>query len=191
MSALRVRPGRLVELLLLTVLLQGTALAQTAHPPVEVYVGYSRLPADGNDFPRQTSQGVQMAVAVDVTTWFGLVGELAAQFNTAQNPGLNSSGEKAKSRVLEYLFGPRFAARFGRVGLFGHGLFGVADGHVDGDFGGFSSRELAFGGGAGFDVHVHRRAAIRMQFDALASFADIVEQNSRFGVGLVMRFGGP
>jgi hypothetical protein len=40
------------------------------------------------------------------------------------------------------------------------------------------------------DVQLRPRLAIRGQFDLLASFADIVEGNTRFGVGLAVGLGG-
>ena len=188
-STLRLR-RRFGELLLAAALFPGTALAQTASHPVELFVGYSRLPADGDDFPRQTSHGAQVGIAVTVTNWFGVVGEFAAQFDSDHNRRPNLAGENARSRVVEYLVGPRFSARAGRIALFGHGLVGIAHGDAGGNFKGFSGGGLTFGGGAGFDVQVRRRVAIRTQFDALFSFADIVERNSRLGVGLVVGFGG-
>jgi hypothetical protein len=45
-------------------------------------------------------------------------------------------------------------------------------------------------GGHGVDVDLTRRLAIRGEFDAFWSLADIVEGNSRFAVGLVVRVGG-
>jgi hypothetical protein len=38
------------------------------------------------------------------------------------------------------------------------------------------------------DVHVHRRFSVRVSYDFIGSFADIVEVNARFGLGLVTRF---
>ena len=70
------------------------------------------------------------------------------------------------------------------------GLIGAASGDAGEAFGGFSDTKLAFGGGVGADVDLTRRLAVRTQFDLLASFADIVEANTRFAVGLVARLGG-
>jgi hypothetical protein len=166
------------------------ALAQAAAPAVEIFGGYSLLPANGDDFPRRTSHGVQVSVTANLNRWFGVFGDLGLHFNTARDLGPNFEGLVARTAVREYLFGPRFTARSGTVDVFGHGLVGLADGDAGADFSGFSDRALAFGGGGGVDVRVHRRLAVRAQFDLLASFADIVEGNSRFGLGLVVRLGG-
>jgi len=175
--------------LLVAVLFPGTALAGPASHPVELFVGYSRLPADGDDFPRQTSHGAHVGLTVDVTNWFGLVGEFAGQFDRADPLGPILNGEQARSRVIEYLFGPRFVAHVGQFRLFGHGLVGMARGDTGSPLSRFSGDGLTFGGGGGIDVRLRRRVAIRTQFDALFSFADIVERNSRLGVGLVFGFG--
>lgn len=183
-------PGTRVALMSLLVLaIARPALAQTAAPPVEVFGGYSLLPAGGDDFPRQTSHGVQVSVTANLTRWFGLMGDVGMQFNTARDlPGF--PGLVARSTVREYLVGPRFTARSEQVDVFAHGLFGLTEGDAGEDFSGFSDSALAFGGGGGVDVRVHRRLAVRAQFDLLGSFTDIVEGNSRFGLGLVVRLGG-
>ena len=91
--------------------------------------------------------------------------------------------------VHEYLAGPRFTARSERVDVFGHGLFGVSTGDAGPGFSGFSDSGLTFGGGGGVDVRVSPRIAVRAQYDLFGSFADIVEGNSRFAVGAVIRIG--
>jgi hypothetical protein len=165
-------------------------IAQPEVARVEVFGGYSLLPADGDDFPRQTSHGVHVTVSANVTPWFGVFGDIGAQFNTATNLGLNFEGTTARTRVIEYLAGPRFTVRSDRAALFVHGLIGLASGDAGDNFRGFSDTKLAFGGGGGVDVGIARRFAVRAQFDLLASFADIVEGNTRFGVGVVAKFGG-
>ena len=181
---------RVTALTLLLSLSAASAVAQEPVPRVEIFGGYSLLPANGDDFPRQTSHGVQGSVTANVNRWFGVFGDFGMQFNTATDLGPNFQGLVAKSTVREYLVGPRFTARSQAANFFIHGLFGVADGDAGEGFEGFSDRKLAFGAGIGVDVGVHRRLAIRTQFDALASFADIVEGNSRFAVGVVFRGGG-
>jgi hypothetical protein len=165
------------------------ALAQD-HPSVDLFAGYSLLPADGQDFPRQTSHGVQGAATLHLTRWFGVVGDFGMQFNTARDLGPNFPGAVAKTQVREYLVGPRFTARSPQADVFVHALFGLCQGDAGEDFAGFSDSGASFGGGGGVDIHVSRRAALRVQFDLIGSFADIVEGNSRFAVGGVIRFGG-
>jgi opacity protein-like surface antigen len=175
--------------LLLIAAFPRPGLAQS-HPSVDVFVGYSILPANGDDFPRQTSHGLQASVTGHFNRWFGVLGDIGAQFNTARNLGPGFEGLVAKSTVRQYLVGPRFTARSDRVDLFGHGLFGISTGDAGRDFSGFSDSGMTFGGGGGVDVRVSPRIAVRAQYDLLGSFADIVEGNSRFAVGAVIRIGG-
>jgi hypothetical protein len=185
---LRIRVSALALLLLACA---RAGAAQDVPPTLEIFGGYSLLPANGDDFPRETSHGLQASVTANFNRWFGVVGDFGMQFNSATVFG--SGFERpvvAKSVVREYLVGPRFTARSRTADVFTHGLFGIAEGDAGEGFSGFSDAALAFGGGAGIDVHVHRRVAVRAQFDLLASFADIVEGNSRFGLGLVVRLGG-
>jgi hypothetical protein len=181
---------RVTALILLLSLSAASAAAQEPVPRVEIFGGYSLLPANGDDFPRQTSHGVQANVAANLNRWFGVFGDFGVQFNTATDLGPNFQGQTAKSTVREYLFGPRFTARSPAANFFIHGLFGLADGDAGEGFESFSDSEIAFGAGVGVDIRLHRRIALRTQFDALASFADIVEGNSRFAVGVVFRGGG-
>jgi hypothetical protein len=160
--------------------------AQTAYPKVEVFGGFSHLPADGNDFPRQASEGFQASAAFNLTRWFGIAGEIGGQYSTATNLWENWAGATtARSSVYEYLVAPRFTVRTRPVNLFAHGLVGMVTGHTDI---GFSGSAPAFGAGGGVDVHLWSRIALRAQLDLLFSTADIVEDNTRLGVGVVVRF---
>jgi hypothetical protein len=165
------------------------AAAQAPHPRADLFAGYSLLAADGDDFPRQTSHGFQVSATANLTRWFGVVGDFGMQFNTARDLGPNFVGLEARSTVREYLIGPRFTMRSESADVFAHGLFGIATGDAGPGFEGFSDSGVAFGGGGGVDVHVDPRMSIRVQFDLLASFADIVEANPRFAAGVVWRLG--
>jgi hypothetical protein len=166
-----------------------TAIAQETPPPVEIFVGYSRLPAGSEDFPRQTSHGVQGSVSVNVNRWFGVVGDMGVQWSTARNLGPNFSGLVARTVVQEYLIGPRFVRRSSAIDLFAHGLVGQVAGDAGDDFAGFSDTEIAFGGGGGVDLRIGSRIAVRAQFDLIGSFTDIVEGNSRLALGAVFGIG--
>ncbi len=175
----------------LTMLLASSApaLAQTsAHPRVEVFGGYSLLPADGNDFPRATSHGAQFGAQANLSRWFGVFGEVAVQKSTARDLGPGYAGLTAKTTVTQYLWGPRFTVRGERANVFLHGVFGTSIGNAGEGFDGFSDNGPTFGFGGGVDVAVSRRFAVRGQFDLLASLADIVEGNSRVFLGGVFRF---
>jgi hypothetical protein len=165
------------------------ALAQ-GQPLMDVFAGYSLLPANGDDFPRQTSHGLQVGVTGHFNRWFGIFGDIGAQFDRSRVPGPGFEGRVADVIVRQLLAGPRFTARFERVDVFGHGLFGVADGDAGPDFSGFSDSGLTFGGGGGIDIRASRRLAVRLQYDLIGSFADIVEGNSRLAAGAVVALGG-
>jgi hypothetical protein len=171
-----------------TVMMTGHARAQSA-PRADIYAGYSLLPGDPiDDFPRVTaSHGIHVSAAIHPTSWFGLAADLGMQFGTHRDLGLNFEGLVARTRVTEFLAAPRFTARGEQADVFAHGLFGLASGDAGEDFSGFTDTKMAFGGGAGVDVHISPRWSVRAQFDLLGSFADIVEGNSRLAVGLVYR----
>jgi hypothetical protein len=171
-------------------LLTGTAYAQSA-PRADVFAGYSLLPGDPiDDFPRVTaSHGFQASAIVHLTRWFGLGAELGMQFGTHADLGPNFAGQVAKTRVTELFAMPRFTARGARADFFVHGLFGIGSGDAGDDFSGFSDSALAFGGGAGVDVHLGSRMSVRAQYDLFGAFADIIDGNSRLAVGLAYRFG--
>jgi hypothetical protein len=165
------------------------AHAQTGSAPrVELYAGYSLLPANGDDFPRATSHGVQAGGQWNLSRWFGVFGEVAVQKSTASDLGLSFAGEVAKTTVTQWLWGPRFTFRGEQANAFVHGLFGTSIGDAGAGFEGFSDNGPTFGFGGGVDVNLTRRVAIRGQFDLLGSFADIVEGNTRMFVGGVFRF---
>ena len=175
----------------LSVGVTATARAQSASvPAADVFVGYSLFPANGDDFPRTTSHGVQAGVAVPLNRWFGLAAEYAEQWSSSSDLGPNFAGLTAETRVRELLVGPRFTARGRRADVFGQGWFGRATGDAGDNISGFSDSGVAFGGGGGVDVRLTPRVAIRTQFDYVGSFADMVENNTRFSTGVVVGFGG-
>ena len=169
-------------------LITTTCFAQSDLYRFEVFGGYSYLPAGPEDFPRLTgSHGFQTSIAANLNTWFGVVGDFGFQFGSSdiqQPPFFQGT---VKTRVYEYMVGPRFTVRTPRANVFAHALFGGASGRTD--FGSFSDAELAIGGGAGVDININKRVAIRaIQFDYLGSFADMLENNVRAATGIVFRF---
>jgi hypothetical protein len=176
----------------LTAMMASSAFAQggapTPQPQLSVFGGVSFLPGGDQDFPRlTTSTGFQAGAAVQLTRWFALFADVGGHYSTVSDLGPSFPGVTAETSVYEYLFGPRFTFRSGRSTIFTHALAGVSTGHTNI---GFSDSGFTFGGGAGLDVDVTRRIAIRGEFDGFWSFADIVEGNSRVALGLVVRLGG-
>lgn len=186
-------PFRAVFALVVFSLSASPAYAQApaqSVPRVAVFGGISFLPGSDQDFPRlTTSSGFQIDAAVQVTRWFAAFADVAGHYSTVTDLGPNFPGVTADTTVYEYLFGPRFtfsAGSSGRSTIFAHALVGVSTGHTNI---GFSDSGFTFGGGGGVDVALSRRFAIRGEFDLFYSFADIVEENTRFAIGLVARLG--
>jgi hypothetical protein len=71
------------------------AAAQVGHPAVDLFGGYSHLPADGQDFPRQASHGVQVTAGVNLNHWFGVIGDFGAHFSTARDPPARTTSRAA------------------------------------------------------------------------------------------------
>jgi hypothetical protein len=168
----------------------GPALvAQTGLPRAEVFGGFSYLPAGKADFPRDNSYGFQFSIAANVNRWFGVVGDFAGQYRTVTDLGLGYPGVTAKTSVYEYLAGPRFSIRREKYTVFFHGLIGGAKGNSG--ISGFSESGIAVGAGGGIDINLNDRIAIRaIQLDYIASFVEILEDNARFGCGIVIKLGG-
>jgi hypothetical protein len=182
--------GQLLKgfVLAMALLAARPASAQDVFPRFEVFGGWSYLPADGDDFPRQNSTGFQAALTVNVNRWFGVVADLGGQYSNAswdRGPGVPSL--TTNTSVYEYVFGPRFTVRGDRVDVFGHALVGNATG--DSGIGGFSESGFTLGGGGGLDIRLSKRLAARVQFDWLGSFQDMIEDNTRLGIGMVVRLG--
>ena len=171
----------------LAVLLALPALtsAQTTKARPELFVGYSYLPADLNDFPRTDSHGFQAAISAPLNPWLSIVFDAGGHYSDADDLGPNFRGVTADSSVFEFLVGPQFRRR-GKVSPFVHALIGRARGRTSL---GFSDGGLTLAGGGGADVDLSPRLAARVQIDELGSFADILEANLRVGAGLVVKLG--
>jgi hypothetical protein len=177
-------PGAFALFLLLVI--SPSAVAQDDLPRWEVFAGFSYLPAGPEDFPRDNSYGVQGSIAGNLTRWFGFVMDVGAQHGS-KDFTQSFIGGTVKTTVYEYLAGPRFSIRTGRANVFAHALVGGASGRTN--IGSFSDTELAIGLGGGVDIPLSKRIAIRaIQFDYLGSFAEMLEDNTRVGAGIVFKF---
>ena len=181
--------GRMLSAVAAVALVSASpAAAQTAPSRWEIFGGYSLLSATPNDFPRGASSGVEGGLAVHVSRWCAFQISVAAQFNTSRDLGYNFAGVVASSSVTEYLGGPRFILRTGRIDAFGHALVGVAAGRTN--LPGFSDSGFALGGGGGVDVRINHRLALRVHAEYVGGFVDLMESDLRLGAGLVVRLGG-
>jgi len=188
------RPTKLFTLILVAVLplaLSSPAFAQDSIPSIEIFGGGSYLPSDGSDFPRDTSFGFQTSITGNMNRWFGIVGDFGGHYSHVAAVQSGTFQGPADSSVYEYLVGPRFTKRTDRFNVFGHVLLGGARGRTNlCSKCRFSDNELTFGAGGGLDLNVSHRVAIRvLQFDYLGSLAEMLEDNGRFGAGVVLRLG--
>jgi hypothetical protein len=176
--------------LFLLLAVSQAGFAQGERPRLELFGGFSYLPANvTTDFPRDDSYGFQASAAVDLNAWFGIVADFGGQYRTVTDLGPNWPGVEAETSVYEFLVGPRFALRRERFTLFAHALVGGAKGNAG--LAGFSDSALAVGGGCGLDINLNSRVAVRaIQFDYVGSFVDILEHNVRLGFGVVVKIGG-
>ena|SRR5437867_2115756 len=190
------KKARIIPVLALLLLLAigRHAFAQDAFPRFEVFGGFSYLPADSNDYPRDTSYGFQTSITGNFTRWLGVAVDLGGQYgsNLFPPPLFGPSPMKIDTTVYEYGVGPRFTLRRQRASVFAHALLGGASGRTS--IGRFSDSELLLGLGGGVDIPVGgvgSSIAIRAaQFDFLSSFTDMLENNVRVGAGIVFKLGG-
>lgn len=175
-----------VSALAVLLALPAPTSAQTTKARPEVFVGYSYLPADLNDFPRANSHGFQAAISAPLNPWLSIAFDVGAHYSHADDLGPNFRGVTADSSVYEFLGGPQFTLRR-KVSPFVHALAGRAKGHTS--LGGFSDSGFALAVGGGADVDINSRYAVRVQIDEIGAFTDILEENLRAGAGLVVRLG--
>ena len=187
-------------------------------PRVEVFGGYSygqirayvadqglSVPGSGPAvFPRFGSNGWTGSVAVNATPWFAVVADVSSLYATATRT-LGVTPVTVDMHEHNYLFGPRFSARYGRFTLFAHGLFGVAHASVlvqipEATPIDIVDTRFAMLVGAGVDLTVYRRQGqskgagqelgIRLgEVDWLRTyFIGNRQNNVRLSAGLVFRF---
>lgn len=146
------------------------ALAQNA-PTVEVFGGYSALVDEA------AIHGWHASLAVNPSAHIGLVADVATQY-----------GDPV--RFHQFLFGPRFNGRGGRVNPFAHALIGFEK--TSGGGTSLEDTHLAFGLGAGLDVRISGPVSLRpIQFDWIPIKTSGWHTSTlRFGVGVVIGFGG-
>jgi len=115
------------KLFLAVCLVIGFSAASAAQdwPKWEIFGGYSSFPT----VARTNTNGIHVSVAGNPTSYFGVVGEMSANFAdelvdlTPVPPG----GMKVNSKVILFLFGPRVTIRnFKKVDIFTHYLIGGA-----------------------------------------------------------------
>ncbi len=167
------------RLLLLTIGLLVAApgfsqMGPSGTPLTEVFAGVSYFRSDitrGNNLA-----GWQAAIDYNVFKHVGLVLDFGGQYKSVNGMTLS---------LYEYMGGPRFKYRHGRVTAFLHGLVGGEVTHVPKSTLGAFAADV----GGGLDVNVGPRVALRVfQIDWIHDHTrDVWRQNLRGAVGVVFK----
>ena len=191
-----------IALLLFVILCAAFAVAQDA-PKAEVFGGYQFFSLDTKNFldiGRQTFQGWDADVAVNLNKNFGVVGDISGAYKSESASSGGVSGE-AKLKLHNFLFGPRFSYRTEKVTPFFEALFGAGHASASGSItggtdplsasGSLNGFAMAFGGG--LDINAGKHIAIRpAKFDYIMNgFSDSGESvnlnNFRYAAGIVFK----
>ena len=188
--------GKLWPAIIVCLFFLASAHAQDT-PRVEIGGHYSYLRANVvADGPAFNLNGGGGSLAVNVTNWFGLAGEIGATHQSSV-PGTEQS-----LTVTTFLFGPRISYRRSQlVTPFAHVLFGAAHGSgslfsesLGGDTPLGTSTGFALATGGGMDLNMSGNFAIRL-FQAdylhtqLANGGNDRQNSFRLSAGIVLRFG--
>lgn len=179
-------------LLVLFVLLLPLSLTAQNSDRVELFGGYSHF--GYGVYQRHSGPWVTQGFnGWEASATFGLVPHLGAEVDFA------GGSDSASESLRTYMGGPRASANFGKVGLYGHALFGELSFNGAGTA---SSFAFALGGGADFWFSRHIGARL-IQFDYLhnnnrAAVLGFEPSNTaqngpgngyRIATGIVFRFG--
>lgn len=170
-------------------------LAAQDYPKGDLFVGYSFLYDTDTTFPI----GWNAAVSGNFNSWFGIVADVSQHFGSTEVTelvGRQFVTFDVNMQGIAYRFGPRFTLRSDSpVEPFTQVLVGGfrATGSVDAGPASVnvSANGLAAGGGAGIDVRLGRRVALRaVQADYIfVHNSDLGSANDfRFSTGVVFRF---
>jgi opacity protein-like surface antigen len=171
-------------------LLGGSALAQDQAPKAELFGGYSYVRTAGNF----NINGWNAQAAFNVNHWFGVAADLSGHYQTRSENYVRKS-----AALTNFMFGPQFSDRVGRITGFAHVLVGGA--HVDEGLllrGGATpkaSTNFAMALGGGIDANVNGMIAVRLfQVDYLRIRAENAstkltegQTNIRVSVGVVFK----
>ncbi|MEK6321652.1 MAG: hypothetical protein AABN33_08210 [Acidobacteriota bacterium] len=176
---------------LLLLLLSVPCPAQSTHPLVEVFSGFSYVRVDGDERDNRHLYGWNGSLSVSADRTFGF---------TVDASGHYQDNVIARSRFFSLLAGPRFTARTENATTFAHILFGGTHQHerVTTLTEQFTRRANAFAVamGGGIDVNVTPHFGVRViqaeyvlsKFNRAVS-GKAIQHNARVGIGVVFRFG--
>jgi hypothetical protein len=168
--------------------LTAMSWAQDTAPAFDLFGGYSYFNtedlAPGLDL---SGHGWEAAGTYYTNNWFGLTADFDGHYTNAFGVDVSD---------YNYLFGPTVAYRQSKFTPFGHLLLGGSRVSVDlgllGPLGASATDNtfaMALGGGA--DWHLNERFSVRpVQLDYLMTrFGGNTQNNLRYSVGVVLRFG--
>lgn len=174
------RTSFLVGVLVLSV--SWPAIAQEA-PAVDVGGGYSLVQDQDVD---ESFHGWVASLGVNLTRWFGLVGEVGGNYKT-----LRCCDAEIDLSLHSYMGGARVAVRRSSVVPFGQFLVGAVRGSSSG-FGSTSSdTRFALQPGGGVDIWIGPNAGVRVGADYRRVFLEDGEglNQFRFHAGVVLGLG--
>jgi len=175
---------------LILLMLSAPCLAQSSHPRVELFGGFSYVRIDADESENRNLYGWNGSLSVSVDKTYGFTVDASGHY---QDNGFQ------RSRVFSLLAGPRFTARGEHATTFAHILFGGTHDHERFDTltAHFTTHGNAFvvAVGGGFDVNVTPHFGVRViQAEyALTKFNDApsgkaIQHNARVGIGVVFRY---
>lgn len=190
------------------VLAAPSVFAQDTQPKYELFAGYSyrgtriRLPSYPtfcfSPSPRlsdwESAHGWAMNLTRNLHRNVGVTADLAGQYGPRLGPielwwpqdVFCAPVELHNFSSYQFLFGPRFSFREGRVTEYAHTLFGVSR-----LFGGMPQTNFAMGFGGGVDISLNKRFSIRaVQADYIPEKGSHVwRHHVRLQTGIVLKFG--
>ena len=193
------------KLVLVAVLLLGFSIVAVAqdYPKVEVFGGYSYFRMDTttnfgapSDADRLNMNGFDINVAINGNKWFGFVTDFGATYGTLDTSYNYDPGVESWADISNYslMIGPRITLHRGKVTPFLQALIGFAHGKYSELGEDFTSNNLAMAFGAGLDISVNDRFAIRPAqveyYTARNGWTGNYSDDIRLSAGFVLRFGG-
>jgi opacity protein-like surface antigen len=182
------------KLLLVAVLLLGfSAMAVAQDTPVaEIFAGYSYVRPDTGQDESLNMHGWNTSVSINGSKLVGMVADFGGTYGT-----LSDNAGDANIHIHSMLFGPKIAARKGKVTPFVQGLFGFArlSGKSNSGTGaeeiflGETDFAMAFGGG--IDINLSDKVAIRpaqAEWFIIRSAGEMLD-NFRYSAGIVFKLG--
>jgi hypothetical protein len=175
---------KLSWLLVGILILAGSTYAQET-PQAEVSASYSYLRIGGSGGTNQN--GGSFSFAYNLDSWIGLVGDVGIYHSTVSVGGVSGIG----INTTTFVFGPRLSARTdSKFTPFAQILLGGA--HLSAGFNGgtASTNGFAVAGGAGLDVKVAPRVALRPQLEYVGLRNNGGQSNAiRISFGVVFQLG--